>query len=108
MRGQLRRRPHTLVSKGFDPSVVGVSVIVFDVRVRGATGARFVSEMLVAQLRVVRFDSEREREPSQMLWNTTDGLMMTGVNRHTDLWALRGKMLRNSIRDSVWGGKYIC
>lgn len=88
VRGQLRRRPHTLVSKGFDPSVVGVSVVVFDVRVRGTTSARFVSEMLVAELRVVRFDSEREREPSQMLWNITDGLMMTEVNHHPDL---RGK-----------------
>lgn len=64
VRGQLRRRPHTLVSEGFDPSVVGVGVIVFDVRVRGTAGAGFVSEMLVAELRVVRFDSEREGEQS--------------------------------------------
>lgn len=66
MRGQLWRRPHTLVSKGFDPSVVGVSVVIFDVRERGPTRARLVFEMLVTELGVVCFDSDRERERPQL------------------------------------------
>lgn len=62
VRGQLWCRPHTLVSKRFDSSIVGIGVIVFDVRVCGTASARLVFEMLVAEFRVSCFDSERERE----------------------------------------------
>lgn len=64
VRGQLWYRPHTLVSKGFDSSIVGIGVVVFNVRVCGTASARLVFEMLVAEFRVSCLDSERERPQS--------------------------------------------
>lgn len=84
VRGQLWCRPHTLVSKRFDSSIVGIGVVVFDVRVCGTASTQLVFKMLVAEFRVSCFDSERKRETPVRCCAILlkHGLMMTEVNYH--------------------------
>lgn len=105
VRRQLWRRPHALVSKGFDSSVVGIGVVVFDVRVRGAARARLVFEMLVGEFRVGCFNSEGERDTPVRCCGILPkhGLMMTEVNYHTYSHMLQGKCKGICIIDSVRG-----
>lgn len=67
VRGQLWCQPHTLFFKRFDSSIVGIGVVVFDVRVRGTASARQLFDMLVAEFRVGCFNSERERPQSDVV-----------------------------------------
>ena len=113
MRGQLWCRPNTLVSKRFDSSIVGIGVVIFDIRVCRTASARLGFEMLLTELRVGCFNSEGERERERMTpvrccgILQKHGLMMTEVNFHTYIPPWR-EGDEGITWDGFGGGVWVC
>lgn len=105
VRGQLRRRPQTLLSERFDSSIVGIGVVVLHVWVGGGAPARLLLQTLLAELRVGGFDSERETPVRRCGTPLKPGLMMTQVNYHTYIPRRCAGMRGNTDNRFCVGGK---